>query len=335
MFGDKSPRTKRIAKNAISVVLATGLITVGSIGYSFGSYRFNQVVARSSTPIGTSMQFQRSESTVFIKDIYTDKSNSVLIARLGDEAGSRLPYKGSDFRIYVASESTEGLKSMPILFGRMSTDGDLFLVIPNPTKAVYSIFVMNTNFLGVSEKSLSEDNNVDVTKGSISKALSNYRYSDKQSSSGTYEVQDDNYDVVSFRLTLNPAFDTENYRPKVIDSQLLTKNEDGTQSFEFEEFFNTVFKESAIKTTREQYNQLDKKKSQIEKVMEEYSERLSENGNDEVAKSSYEQLKNQLEDIKSKQKQYAKTIADYKLLEYDKSYFNDLQTKAVVIPMQQ
>lgn len=334
MFGDKSNRTSRIAKNAISIVAATCLMTIGSIGYAFGSMKFNTVVAKSSTPIGSEMTFYRSNSRVVIKDIYTDKNQDVLIARLNDGVGSRLPYKGSDFRIYISSKSTDGLKEMPVLFGRMSTDGDMFLIIPNPTKSVYSIFLMNTNYLGVQSINDNLSSTADINQGSITKALSSYRYSDTQSNSGTYKIDNDNMDVISFRLTIDPAFDNDQYRPKVINDKLLITNEDGTQTFEFEKFFDKVFKESAIADNSKSYDDLNVQKAQLEKVIEENASRLAENSNDSTAKMTLEQAKSQLDEVKSKQASYAKKISDYKLLTYQDSYFTDLQTKAIIVPTQ-
>lgn len=333
MFGDKSPRTQRIAKNAISIVAASALIFIGSVGYAYGSFKFNNVVQKSSTPIGSQMTFYRSEATIQIKDIFTDKDKNVLIARLGDDSGSNLPYKGSDFRIYISSPSTDELKSMPVLFGRMSTDGDLFLIIPNPTSSVYSIFLMNTNYLGVSEITSKADT-VDLNQESISNALSSYQYSEKQEESGTYKVANDEMDVVSFRLTLDPAFNNEMYKPKVVNTSLLTKNEDGTQSFEFERFFTKVFKEPAIKSLKNDYEAINKQKRQMTKRLDEFSQRLSENENDATAKSGYTSLKDQLKEVKNEQKKIAQKIADYSILEYDESYFTDLQTKAIVVPSQ-
>lgn len=337
MFGDTSSRTKTISKHAVSVMVAAIIFIICIPWYFWGSHTYKQILARSSSPIGTQMTFNRSQADVKIGDIYTDKNGDVLIARISVDttAQAKLPYKGSDYKVYIASKSTNGLKSMPILFGRMSTDGDMFLVIPKPTDTVYSIFIQNKNFIGEGSLSASDKDTsevADLSDNSIAAALSNYKYDDntKSKSRGTYQIASDDNDTISFRLTINPASKDESFRPKVINADLLKKDGD-TESFDFDAFFNKVFKESALKKMTAQYKVLSDNKARLEKTLRDYQERYAENENDTTAKAQIESVSSQIKDAENQLNELGDKISSYQNLKYDSSMFTNLQTKAKVI----
>lgn len=337
MFGDSSERTKNISKHAISVMIAVMIFIICIPWYLFGSHTYKQIVLRSSSPIGTQLTFNRSQADVQIADIYTDKERNVLIVRIRVDtiAQSRLPFKGSDYKVYIASKSTNGLKSLPILFGRMSTDGDMFLIIPKPTDTVYSIFIQNKNFIGegsADSKDKSQKEVADLSDNSIAAALSNYRYDDNKNSTskGTYKIATDDNDTISFRLTINPASKDENYRPKVINANLLKEDGDA-KTFDFDTFFNKVFKESALKEMKKQYDTLAETKLRQEKTLRDYQERYATNENDTTAKSQIDSITSKISDTENQLNVLSKKIADYENLTYNDDLFKNLQTKAKII----
>ena len=336
MFGDNSKRTKQISSNAISIIIAALLFVVGLPWFIGGTFAYNQVVARSSSPIGTTLTFQRSQAEITISDIYTDKNKDVLIARLNvpKDAQANLPFKGSDYKVYISSKSTDGMTEMPILFGRMSTDGDMFLVIPKPTDTIYSIFIQNKNYIASSESdSVNSSSVADLSEESISATLSSYQYDDSEESNskGTYTVQTDLADIISFRLTLKPAINEEAYRAKVINKELLTTDKDGNSEFDFESFFNAVFKESALKQLKSEFETAQKKKSDYETRLRNYEERLAVNENDATAKEEARKLQEEIDLLSSSMEELSSKIATYEALEYDESLFASLQTKAKII----
>lgn len=336
MFGDNSIRTKKISKNAISVMIATIMLFICIPWYLIGSHTYKQILARSSSPIGTTMTFNRSQAEVKISDIYTDKKKDVLIVRLAVDsaAQARLPYKGDDYKVYISSKSTNGLTSMPILFGRMSTDGDMFLIIPKPTDTVYSIFIQNKNYIGDGQ-STSRTNVSDVadlSEDSVAAALSNYNYEEnsKTKNQGTYQIASDDNDTISFRLTINPASKDTSFKPKVINADLLTSDKSGNISFDFEKFFNKVFKESALKSLKAQYQTLSDKKARYEKTLRDYQERYAENENDTVAKSQIEIEQNKLADLDNELETLADKISSYQKLKFNDSLFKNILTQAKI-----
>lgn len=334
MFGDTSFRTKQASGNAIAITAAVAGLAIGSIWYAGGTMQYNSVIAHSSSPVGTSLKFNRSDAELSIKNIFTDKNENVLIAQLHADGqnSAKLPYKGTDYRVYISSKSTDGMKELPIIFGRMSTDGDLFLVLPKPTDQVYSVFIMNKKYLGsIKDENGGADSGpseLDDTK-SISKALSKYTYDDVQDN-GTYKIESDRSDVVSFRLTLNPASKDKAFKATKLDTNILI-SQGNKDKFNFEKFFEIVFKESALKDLENKYKKLERKSAQVSDTIAEYEERIAANPEDADAQSALENAQNEQASLDSEMESVSKSIGDYTALAYDDSMFADLNTKAIVV----
>lgn len=332
MFGDNSPRTKSVARHAIMTLGATALAAISTVGLVIGSLTYNSVVAKSSTPIGTNLTFKRSNASVKIADVYTDLNNDVLIVRLSNTSnGTALPFKGTDYSVFIKSNDTKNLEEMSILFGKMSTDGDMFLIIPKPSKEVYSVFVMNTKYLagGDDVKSNSSDKVVDLESASISfsQAVNAYKFNDSADAKNIYNVVDDRYDVISFRVTLDPALRNEAYVPKQLQADLL----DDDHHFDFNKFFNVVFKQSAINTLQSQYATNAIRLHQLAVAESNMRERLKVNPLDSEAKSRLSTLTNEIENLNNQQLKISSSISQYSALQLTENTFTDLQTKAKVL----
>jgi hypothetical protein len=349
LFGDSSYRTKQISRNAIAV-LTSAIVAVLSIAWIvFGSFRYNTLVARSSSPVGTTMKFTRSNASVKISDIYTDTSKSALVIRLSPEedAQTKLPFKGSDYRVYLTSKSLDGYKEADIIFGKMSTDGDMFLVIPRPTDDVYNVFIMNTKYLAVglrekdnqkksqqtgganSIEDLTSSNLDDVgLRKSISKAISNYRYNPEGQEARQLVVDDNHSDVISFRVTTNPALKHDDkYKPIVLETQLLNDSNE----FNFKSFFDIVFKQSVVNTLEKQFEANKSKILQIDEALQNARERIESNPLDSDAINSAKKLEEDLEEMQLEQEQLSSKHSQYSSLEYSDSLFTNLQTKARIV----
>lgn len=127
-------------------------LVIGILWYIAGITRYHVVLKNSSTAIGTQLQFPRSQANVNIKNIYTDDQKNVMIVQLAvaDESTTMLPSKGTSYTVYAGSKSLSAshLKQITVLFGRMSTSGDMILILPHPQHEVYSFFIMNNQYLG-------------------------------------------------------------------------------------------------------------------------------------------------------------------------------------------
>lgn len=360
IYRDKSPRTTPVSKPTTTVVIAVIVIFICAIFVVLGQLKYNDIVKKSSTPKGTTLTFPRSQAELSLKNIYLDKNSDVMVVRLQSNDGTKLPYRGTDYKVYLNSKSLEGHKKADILFGRMSTDGDLFLVIPKPKDEVYSVFIMNKKFLGKSNSSnqsgsmddegdmtdnteLSrqtdpniEDNDEDdsQTQQSISKALSSYQFDqdNPEASTTSMNEQGTNYDdIIAFRVTKDPAFKTKQYKPQRINADLLNNK----NQFDYEKFFELVFKKAIVKDLEQKYDESDQRMDRLKDQQKEYEDRLADNSDDQDAKSNLENLKQSEDELKDEQEKISNQITEYSLLEYKDSYFKYMNKNATIITKDQ
>ena len=332
-YKDESIRTTAISKPFRNVVIALSMIIISVIWIPIGMFQYAGVVARSSSAIGSQFKFERSNSEVTLKNLYTDKKNDVLIARIGlsDDAQLNLPYKGSDFKVLIGSKSLKGRKEASVLFGKMSTDGDMFLMIPKPSKDdVYTIFLVNTKYVAaVDSQNLSQaqsssqlDNAIDQ---SITSTLSAYDLDSKNDKNKVTSVKSDDLDAITFRLALKPGINNDKYRPEVLDVDLVKHNE-----FQFKTFFNEVFKKTAVESMEKDYKRLVANKKQVQASLNEAKEKLKINEFDKQAIQARNKAESQIEDLDSKISQVTSTLQKYEDLEYSDDLFANLNTKAKV-----
>lgn len=341
---DTSLRTKMITKYNRAFIAALLIILLGAMLYTQGAAGYDTAVKKSSSPIGTRLTFQRSDATVDIAGIYTDESRSVLIVRLASATASdtlKLPYKGSDYNVFLANDSYNAYAGQEVstLFGRYSTNGDMFLVIPNPDNSVYNLFIQNTNYIATNElaSDFKEDSSGDTSAANASTdeelveelmlALNEYKYTDLDERSDAIQIEGDANDVIGFRVTLDPAFTTDEYRAQVIPGTLLT--EDG--EFDFEGLFNSAFKETATDTIEAQYKAAQNQETLLKERIVELRERLKENPNDASAKSLLESVQSQLTEVEGSLEALSEAYDQYESVSYKPSMFKNMQTKAQVV----
>lgn len=334
-YTDSSSRTTVISKQYYTLIAAVLALIIALPIYIAGSFHYSNVVAKSSSPIGTTMKFSRSNANVTLSGLYTDKDNSALVARLSVPASSaaKLPAQGKDYRVFVASDRFgKDVKEMDVLFGRLSTDGDLFLVIPKPNDGVYSVFIMNRMFLGIADSTTGgnvapklSDEDANATKQSITRALSEYQYS-PNTSAKPYTIKNDKNDMIGFRLTTRPAFDTAEYKPVVLDTTLI----EGSK-FNFKNMFDALFKEAAYSQLDTQFNVLSDQSNALKKNLEEYQQRLIENPTDKAALTASNKVKERIRSLDRKKQDIAEQMNRYEQLEFSNKMFSNLQEKAWVI----
>ena len=353
MRKDKAARTKMIRRYNRMFLISLVAILIGFTWLGIGTAQYQSMVDHSSSPIGTQLLFKRSNAQTKITGIYTDRERNVLIVRISPDAGSgiKLPFKGSDYKVYLASKSLNGYvgKEVPILFGRYSTNGDLFLVIPKPTDDVYNIFVMNKNYVATDDlvtndvnkkttsrtqtrgtaqtKTVTDNLSEDEIQANLRTAMNNFDYTNKQNGNKAVTIESDLMDVVGFRATLKPAFDDDAYRVEVIDDTLLDDN----GNFDFKKFYEHVFKGAATGSIEEQYNELNSQKELLTKRINDVNSRLKENPNDEDAKKKLSDTQKSLDTLNTQLSDLANKYNEFKSTDYDESLFKNMQTKAMVL----
>lgn len=338
IFGlDSSPRTTAISRPFFITIACLVIIAVCVVWGTLGNRQYNKIMAQSSTPIGSMLKFSKSESEVELTGLYTDKNESALVARLTPtpEAHSTLPYRGTDYAVLVQSKAVEDYEEIPILFGKMSTDGDIFLILPKPTKEVYSFAIVNKRNLTSNAIELDKGSEEydEKENGSVARSLSEFTNEIDRSGAGDGSVNmkdskaGEDYDIAALRMTTDPAYDEDAFKPKKLDVELINP---ASHEFNFEGFFKTVYVESAIRSLTDRYNELEAIVAQNESLVEENEVRLRSNPNDSAAQERLDEAKSAVAASREQQQNAADRLTYYQTLKYDPSVFQDFQTSAFV-----
>lgn len=327
IHGDDSPRTIGVGRAGIGVIVSLTIAILSFLLIVSGAFWHSHIEKRSSTAKGTSMTFPVSNEEVTLKQLYTDKKKNVLVARLKVPSGANLPYRGSDYNVYLKSKSLEKYEKADVLFGRISTDGDMVLVIPKPTDDIYSVFIENTKNLTSSGGSSGSDTiDSQSSSESFSEAISNYEYQDDDGKGGTYSVNTGE-DAISFRMTTKPAFNQSKYKPKVLNGNLLDKD----NKFNFKEFYVEAFKKGIINDLTQRHDDVNNTYSQHQSKLDELNDKIKDNPNDNDAIREKSNEQDKIEELDNQKKELASQITRYQNKEYEDDLFENMQTEADVI----
>lgn len=339
-FKDRSPRTLAIRRPQRLGVAALLALLISVLLLVSGMIRYNSVVAHSSSPIGTKIGFKRSDATAELKGIYTDDAESAMVARIGvdKQSAGRLPASGTDYNVYVSSPGLPGgVKKIDVLFGRLGTDGDMFLVLPKPTKQVYTVFIQNKKYLASGSDALAQANEMDqdspadIAAGekSITSSISDYKFdpTKEKDGGGEVDIDSDRSDIGSFRMTLDPAFHNEKYNPIILNTQLVDDNGD----FNYKGMFEKLFKESAYAQLSKEHDDVANLEDRVKKSVDEYKQRLVANPDDQDASENLKEAESSVDQFESKKSELAEQLNSYQNLEYNDSTFSNMQTKAKVV----
>lgn len=315
-------KNSRIARQ-IPVIVGLVILSLGL--YLYGVQENNNLVNHSATKIGSAATFKRSDATATITNYYTDKERDVLIARISinQSTTSPMPYKSTD---YLVLQIQDGVSTqVPLIFGRIGTDGDLFVIIPNPEpEKVYKLAIINY-YLGNDVSVNTNSESVDLDSQSIAKALSNATDLTKtDDSSSASSVDSDN---VIFQFTLNPAVDTKDYQAETLNIKSLWKaNKKGELVFNFKKYWELVYKQPLIESTQKRLQEVSDTISKLQEQLQTAEDTLSENPKDEAARSKKSSLETQIKKQQEIQEEQSKNLKNYRKLNFDKADFDDYIT---------
>lgn len=343
MYKDKVNLFKKSKAQMFIIVFCLISMLLSVVFILRGNSKYKKDVARSSSPVGSTLKFAKSKTDLTISGIYTDEANSVLIARLTPNDKSKIPYKGEDYAVYLSSKSLNNYTDMKtdILFGKLGVDGDFFLVIPKPINEIYTVAIRNTKYLssiGTVDKGALQDiedkKEIDESTKSVTNMISQIKpdldgeidskYNDSINSNSSEAAEA--LDMIAFRIGLTTAKKDAKHTPIVLKGQLLK----GTE-FQFEDFFNQVFKDEAIKQAKKTNEEYDRALEGLNERLKDYDERLliePDSGDTIAAKKETEQ---EIEQIKLDQDALLVRLNKYQELQYTEDFFANLQNKATVI----
>lgn len=305
------------------------LILTLMVGFVFtfflGVSKTSSLRGATSTAIGMQGTFKRSNVTAVMKSYERDENGDVLIATIAvkENPSSPLPYKASDYLV-----THNGKEVMNAYFGRYSTDGDFYFIIPYPKEGeTYQIQITNKNYLGASEES--KYNNLTELAGSLSNQLSSVNSMGSQAGEKDSD-KEAKTDSIAFQMTISPKLKDSKYQAKVIKTKshsLLIKKKNGEVAFDFESYWNYMYKEPLIKAAEKNIENSIKSEAAAQDKYNEVTERYERNKNDENAKQLMNNLGETIQKEKANQKEYSRLLNLYRSLKYNPEDFSDYSTE--------
>lgn len=332
---DNSPRTRAISRPTWVTIAAFATIVVCLFWAMAGCNHYATIQKNSSTPIGSQIKFSRSGATMTLSGLYTDKNDDVLVARLtpDDKANQSLPYRGKDFTVFVQSKATDRYDELPVLFGKMGTDGDYMLVLPKPSNEVYSFVLVDSSSQAkrIDRQKRSTTSDADKNE-SVARTLSDFnkQMMDTQAKDvgSSQSATASGYDMAGLRMMMKPYADGPEYQPTRVNTELLNP---ATKEFNFEGFYQEVFVDAAVKSLTRDYNDLEAQAAQAKEVAENEQIRLDANPADEAAAKNLREAQRQAEDANRAKESKAEELTRYQTLDYDPGLFQNFQDKAIVV----
>lgn len=313
-------RTRIMTAVSLGLLLFLSVITLIT-----GSFANNQTSKITPTPIGAQGAFKKSGATATIKGYYQDKDKTALAVaiKIEENTSSPLPYKAQD---YFVSWSGDGKLSG--YFGRYGTDGDLYVVIPNPKEDVmYSISITNLNYQGDTSTKIKDQSLKDL-KGSVSKQLS---ASNELGASGsnTTTVENEQTDTITFKMTINDKSNTKNYKIKTIDTptgSLLKTSKGNSLTFDFKTFWDLVYRKPEIKKASTNLQNSIQRESEAQSNYNEQKERFDKNPNDLGAQELMSRYSDMIKTEQAKQDNYSEKLKEVQSVHFNKEDFSDYTT---------
>ena len=126
---------------------------------------------------------------------------------------------------------------------------------------------------------------------------------------------------------MTPGVNNDKYKPTVLDADLINEE---TKEFDFEKFFNVLFKDVALKNFKREYENLASQKKQIQNTIDEAKSKLQINQYDKAASQVLAKSNDQMSTIEQDMTKLATDISNYESLQYSPDLFSNLNTKAKV-----
>ena len=254
VFGDLKYIQKHI-RNITTGALFSALL-LGSTSYVvYHAVTDRQAVQESQTPINEVKTFQVSGVDVRIKGEMTDKKKDVLILTLEvNENGQKLPYGAENYWVVTTSDISG--ESIPCFFGRMSTDGDMFLIIPYPDKEMtYNIGIYNTASTASQNKN-NDSSSIRVDKGTQAKVISDITSDISPEKSNNF-IERKETDTIGFNATLESKIKGKNYQITTLDVDSLLIEKGDVVSFDFKTFYELAYRKVAVDEAQSTVDKLE------------------------------------------------------------------------------
>ena len=341
ILGDKDKQTVKDSMFLYMLIGFTLLFIVGAIMLSVRFHAFGQYKKNNTTPLGTELKFQKTDASVKLDDVWTDKKRDVTMVHLKYDKGANrvLSSDGKNYKLYLVSE--HGKPKVKMSYGVLGTRGDGYLFIKGHLdKQAYQIFIANkvdldtgdddeNNGIEVNDKKDNADTRKsgdELTDDEIKNAVSDARTEDVDEDTGilnfgkSKHAKEPKADNINFRVN---AFSDNT---KVYNGSFLTKDGD----IDYSKVMDKTSVQRIIKDYEDKLKKLKGKQKTLKASQHEYERRIKENKNDNDAKSELESAQDSYKDNEEEMDKIKGLIKRYKNTEFDKSSFGSMQEKSTV-----
>ena len=317
LFGDNSKRTKTVQRYVITVIVSVAIFVLSIPMIFVGRSRYFTKVERSSTAIGTTLSFPKSNSQLTLRGLYTDKNSEVLVIRLhpeGQNIGS-LPSKGTSYAVSISNKQLDTAKTYPILFDKVTLDGDFLLVIPNPNEDVYTIFIANNVENLEITGDTTQSSAIDSSK-SIQESIAGFEITDD----GVTQKTSSNSNVMSFRVALNPYLKGDEYKVTTLDETLVKEGE-----FDVATAYTSIFIDPVTKNTTKLIEEAQKEIDKLTKQQSQWKNELSDDAIEVLNKELLSRNGNEVEEDEGEDADTAIILGeDTDLSNYEKEVISNI-----------
>ena len=309
-YGDYDIRTKRTVRWG-RYYKAMQVIAIGAIIWLLiGWQRYHEYVVSNSTPFGQTLTCTKSGATVTLEQVATDKNREVTIIELGYSNTSRqkLSIKGTNYGINIAVNKKSDLPDgMQVNYGILENEGNAYLIIKGKLKQeAYQFYLLNRfTFDDGSDTLYQSKQFLDKEKTSVEGMISNqpFKEADKNGLFNFSNTQGPVQDFINFRI--NPY----SKNTTVYDGSFLDENGE----IDYNKIIHEIGVKRLIKETDTQIKLTKEKMEEIEKGVEEFTDRLLANPTSQEA----------TRDLETAQKAYQDEKENLERYEEQKKFLND------------
>lgn len=324
IFGDRDSRTRHGLRTMAVTIIAFIFIASGLVMsvVKFGEYQ--DYLRYNTTPVGTVLQFARSDADITISDVWTDQQKDVTVVKLAysKNARTKLSNKGANYKLYImGSKLSDKPKDVKMSYGMLSTDGDAFLIIDGKLEEkAYQIFI--TNQLKMAAVTPESNTGNKITLGeddSITEALSRYSMAeiDQKGIAIFNKDKQERNDVDHINFRVNPySLSTNIYQGSFL-------NEKG--EVDYSKIVSITSTKGVIEKLETQRNSSESNIRNIEASITEFRTRLEQNPDDQTSVESINELTKKLDSEKQIVAETNKALEMYNNADFNKDSFGQIQ----------
>ncbi|MEB6038041.1 hypothetical protein [Staphylococcus pseudoxylosus] len=330
-LGDTSKRTKSTKSALYWTLTAFILISIGIVGTIKGTYGLTNYYATNTTQIGTDLVFSKSEATVKLSDVWTDKNKDLTVVKIkySKQSRSQLSTIGEKYNLYLVSSDKNKPKVSKMQYGLLTTEGDAYLFIKGDLdKKAYQVWIANTVDLTTDVSSGSTDSSNDIeSQDDIARELSEVSNSDISSNGIPFLSSDKKQtitaDNISFRI--NPYSEST----KIYKGSFL--NEDG--SINYKKVVSQTSLDEAIDVLKNGNKDtvglktMENKLDELKVSKKEFQDRIKDNKKDKNAKKYLKDTEDSIKQQEEKIANRKEKIANFENSNFTKESFGRMQEK--------